>query len=654
MLNKISRNPSGIILAAGTVFSIFAALPAQADVSLQKPFGIAVNPAGGFYVAEIEGKRISRFDSAGNFAGEIKNIAGYGDLQGPMDVDISASGNIYIADALGNSVLMLGPDEKLKLKLGTGKPTDQPGGFFEPHMVAADETRNHIYVADTRNFRVQIFDMTGKLLKYMGKEGPKKPKKTGTFHYATGIAYDKKGNLYATSCGGSFINVYNPKWELTGAIGQRGEKGEIGTFHGPYSIAYDKGTIWVSDSFNHRLVQIDMDGKFLKVFGGELGRGVNQFYLPADIELDSAGNIYVADWKNDRVVKLNPQGKFVATWGEASKKTFVAMWCGPNLTKKDGEWIQWAPESPKDVQYFVDRCAHAGINRVYPSMGDMYDSKVFEGAYQDWDPLAVLVKAAHEKGIEVHPYQSVFLIGPHFGNFTREGFYKAQLRDGTKSENFLSPGYEDIRAHMVEVYMELLEKYDVDGIMLDYIRFSGKDTGFDPPIIDAFEAKYKISPYSVKKDDPRWVNFRAEYVTTFIRELRAAMKAKNIHKPVSVSTICHDNGTPQVTLADVQQDIVKWAKEGLVDYICPMAYEKDLDKLALKIGNVVKGIKAVNPQVNVFGSVAPYKDTLCTPEQFKAGVRVVLEQGADGVCIYRGSSMEKYNLWNACKEISKK
>jgi len=333
--------------------------------------------------------------------------------------------------------------------------------------------------------------------------------------------------------------------------------------------------------------------------------------------------------------------------------TFVAMWCGPNLTFKQGEWIQWDPESPADVLYFVNRCVQGGIKRIHPSVGGLYASKIYPTKYKDWDPLKVLVAAAHDKGIEVHPYVAVFHNGVCFSNLPHRDQYMSRSRDGTKDPHFLSPGYDAVRKRMVDVYMELLEDYGVDGVMLDYIRFHKADRGYDPPIMDAFKARYGLDPRSVADDDPRWVQTRADFVTRFVRELRAAMASKNIRKPISVSAICTGDGTLKETLYFVYQDLATWAREGLVQWFCPMAYTKDLALLKKQITNFVRDIKSCNPEAKVYGAVAPYQDRLCTPQLLKAGAKVVMQSGADGICIYRGSSMEKYNLWDACRQISR-
>ena len=347
-----------------------------------------------------------------------------------------------------------------------------------------------------------------------------------------------------------------------------------------------------------------------------------------------------------------------ADFSKKSNKTegaFVAMWCGPNLTFKDGQWIQWDPESPKDVLYFVDRCSEGGIDRIYPSMGNnLYRSKITQVETPQWgDPLRILIKAAHSKGIEVHPYLAVFHNGDYFNNLPQgPQAYMSKSRNGDKDPHFLSPGYKEVRKRMVDLYMELLEDYDIDGIMLDYVRYHKANRGYDEPIIEVFKAKYGTNPHSVPDNDPNWIQVRADFVTKFIHELRAAMKSKKIDKPISVSAICTGTGTTKETLNFCYQDLQTWANEGLIDYFCPMAYTKDLEELGNQITNFTKNIKSKNKTVKVLGSVAPYEDRLCTPELLEEGAKVVLQSGSDGVCIYRGSSMEKYNLWHASKRIS--
>jgi DNA-binding beta-propeller fold protein YncE len=79
------------------------------------------------------------------------------------------------------------------------------------------------------------------------------------------------------------------------------------------AVAAD-GSVFVVDSFNHRIQKFDKDGKFLLAFGGE-GNGDGQFKEPWGAVVAPNGDLYVADTWNHRVQRFDSQGRFKAKWG---------------------------------------------------------------------------------------------------------------------------------------------------------------------------------------------------------------------------------------------------------------------------------------------------------------------------------------------------
>lgn len=107
-------------------------------------------------------------------------------------------------------------------------------------------------------------------------------------------------------------------------IGQPGT-GE-GQLNQPANVAIARdGTIYVSDTFNHRIQVFDANGNFLRSIG-EFGNGEGQFIEPRGLAIDDDGLIYVADTWNARIVKMNQQGEFLATWGSGDQDLGNGRW----------------------------------------------------------------------------------------------------------------------------------------------------------------------------------------------------------------------------------------------------------------------------------------------------------------------------------------
>ena len=98
-----------------------------------------------------------------------------------------------------------------------------------------------------------------------GKETPASIKKDA-FDFPHGVAVDAKGRVYVTDTANHRILVFDGKGKLLRPLGKEGMK--AGEFKNPYGVAVDsKGLIYVSDSGNHRIQVFKADGTFVKIWG---------------------------------------------------------------------------------------------------------------------------------------------------------------------------------------------------------------------------------------------------------------------------------------------------------------------------------------------------------------------------------------------------
>ena len=151
----------------------------------------------------------------------------------------------------------------------------------------------------------------------------------GQFNFPRAVAVDDKGQIYVVDSGNNRIQVFNPdgtflrQWGSTckldtkeGCVGD----GE-GQFNEPWGIAVGKdGSVYVSDTWNHRIQKFTNDGQFVKAWGvfgstgGELGQE-NLFYGPRSLAIGRDGNVYAMDTGNKRVQDFSPNGDFISQWG---------------------------------------------------------------------------------------------------------------------------------------------------------------------------------------------------------------------------------------------------------------------------------------------------------------------------------------------------
>ncbi|HEX5222272.1 MAG TPA: 6-bladed beta-propeller, partial [Verrucomicrobiae bacterium] len=130
-------------------------------------------------------------------------------------------------------------------RAGTG-----PGEFNRAEGICVD-AQDRIYVADSCNHRIQVFDATGKFLREFGHAGTR----LGELSYPYDVAVDRAGNIFVCEFGNSRIQVFDANCRPIEIIGGAGA--EPGRFNNPWAIALDgHGNLYVADALNHRLQKL--------------------------------------------------------------------------------------------------------------------------------------------------------------------------------------------------------------------------------------------------------------------------------------------------------------------------------------------------------------------------------------------------------------
>ena len=186
---------------------------------------------------------------------------------------------------------------------------EQPWYFYYPYSLVSDKD-DFIYIADTRNDRIQKFTRDGQFVTKWGVKGNKE----GEFFLPSGLAIDNKlGFIYVSDSGNHRIQKFTLNGQFETAWGTKGTG--IGEFDYPYGIATDhSGFVYVADMNNNRIQKFSSDGTFVSQWGSK-GSGNGQFDAPQSIASDSSGFVYVSDMNNDRVQKFTSEGVFVSQWG---------------------------------------------------------------------------------------------------------------------------------------------------------------------------------------------------------------------------------------------------------------------------------------------------------------------------------------------------
>jgi DNA-binding beta-propeller fold protein YncE len=182
------------------IFNAKHEVESQITEGLQDPVGIAIDTENRFlYVVDTQQDQVLVYDADSlkllrriGTGGKNHFLTSPGDFAAPQDVAVDGDGNVYVTDTLNNRVEIFDADGHFISTFG--KNGDGPGYFTRPKGIATDSD-GHIWVADEVQDRLQVFNREGQLLTYVGMGHGNLP---GQFEALVGVAIDKQNRIFTT------------------------------------------------------------------------------------------------------------------------------------------------------------------------------------------------------------------------------------------------------------------------------------------------------------------------------------------------------------------------------------------------------------------------------------------------------------------------
>lgn len=265
--------------------------------------------------------------------------------------------------------------------------------------------------------------------------------------------------------------------------------------------------------------------------------------------------------------------------------------------------------SPQGLAQIFDQLQASGINvvfletinagyTIYPSRVAAEQNPLIRG----WDPLEVGVKLAHERGMELHAWMWTFAVGNmahnrllglpptdmgpvlrHHPDWVNIDNYGRRIQPNS-GKMFLDPANPAARNYLLSLIDEISDRYDVDGVQLDYIRYPFQDMaggftfGYGSAARQQFKAQTGVDPVTLQSRSPlwgQWLEFRKTQITEFVAS--AADLLRRQHPDVALSVAVFPFPTHERN-AKIQQDWETWAKAGDVDMVVLMSYALDTNR----------------------------------------------------------------------------
>jgi len=267
-------------------------------------------------------------------------------------------------------------------------------------------------------------------------------------------------------------------------------------------------------------------------------------------------------------------------------------------------WVtRWDYKSPDDIALIMKRCQQSGFNTVlfqvrgngtvfYPSKIEPW-AKELGGRNPGFDPLATACKEAKRRNLSLHAWVNIM---PGWRGdappANRRQLYHAHpdwfwhdaggRRQPLGWYNSLNPCLPEVRSYLVNVLHEIVSRYPVDGLHMDYIRFPNEwhkmyaaigrvpDYPRDRRTLALFR---RDSGGATPESSPaRWNVWRAEQVTQLVRDIRTMMRKTRPLAKLSAAV----GAFPDESKHKHFQDSKRWIAEGLINTVYPMNYSKSI------------------------------------------------------------------------------
>jgi len=304
------------------------------DGQFNSPRGIFVFPdvyagsglkgsTGSVFITDTFNHRVEVFSLSGSFIGKFGSYGTQlGQFNQPRGVAINlhitpddikgSTGSVFITDTFNHRVQVFNLDT-LDFMWAFGSQGSGEVQFNQPDGIAVTPitirgSTGSVFITDTFNHRIEVLSLDGKFLREFGTEGSgegklNKPSDIAIAPY-TITTKGSTGSVFITDTFNHRIQSFTFEGDFLDSFGSKGS-GE-GQFNEPKGIAIDLlGNIYVADSGNNRIQVFDRDGNFIIAFG-ELGSGEGQFDDPEDVSLDADGTLYVVDTGNHRIQTFEP------------------------------------------------------------------------------------------------------------------------------------------------------------------------------------------------------------------------------------------------------------------------------------------------------------------------------------------------------------
>jgi alpha-tubulin suppressor-like RCC1 family protein len=260
----------------------------------------------------LPNKLLKTFGSQGSGNGQLNRAQN-------LIID-TTTGDMYVSDTDNSRIVVYDDNGNYLRQFGAHGTNDDQFDWISAMRFGMD---GNLYILDSNASKIKVFNKDGTFVRAFGGQGTTEE---GKINYAEAMEIDSTGNLYIPQCGWdsqahkaiASVEVFSEQ----GTFIKRFEKSEpSGNDSCLYAIAINSnGEIYVYDDMwsqnqnANRILVFNSDGQYLRQFGS-VGNGQNQFSFVEDMTIDSYGNILVLDSDNNRLQVYDKYEHYVGQIG---------------------------------------------------------------------------------------------------------------------------------------------------------------------------------------------------------------------------------------------------------------------------------------------------------------------------------------------------
>ena len=343
---------------------------------------------------------------------------------------------------------------------------------------------------------------------------------------------------------------------------------------------------------------------------------------------------------------------------------------------------------PDSARMMVRRAAETGFNTLIVQVrgrGDAYYRSRWEppppelANAGDYDALGRTIREARRRGLRVHAWinthvlanadtppldsthlvyrrpdllavpralaRELYTLDPRDPRYLQALTTYAQANRDHVEGFYLSPAAPEAREHIASIWLDLLERYDLDGLHFDYVRYPAPDYDYSRIALERYRAwilphlpdSILVRLAALEAADPlvyadslpdAWDRFRRQQITDLVERIYYAVKKRNPGLLVSAAVF----GNAEDAFTRRFQPWQEWLRRGILDVACPMAYTTDTTIFQQRIRTAAQAVGGAR----VWAGIAAYRNTV---DGTAAQITIARGLGAGGVVLFSYGSM---------------